>query len=113
MNLRGVRFPHGSSHYKPSTEDLLEFARWPYFWSALGLMLLCFVVSVVLGKVKIGNFPANPLYWYLWVLANAENRLHKNVLISRLRDAAFISFWMVSIIALILAMFVLLAILNN
>jgi hypothetical protein len=45
---------------------------WDHFWLSLSLSLIFLFISALLAKVRIGSFPANPIYWHIWVIQNAE-----------------------------------------
>lgn len=47
-------------------------AEWDSFWFSLCLGMACLAASAFLANVRIGSFPANPLYWHIWVVINAK-----------------------------------------
>lgn len=82
---------------------------WGMFWLSLFLGIACLLVSAMLAKVRIGSLPANPLYWHLWVVANAKAAPTYNDDLPRVyRPYAF--FWAASICFLFWSFLVLLAI---
>jgi hypothetical protein len=46
--------------------------EWSDFWLFLGLALASLLISAILAKVRLGTFPANPIYWHYWVVAEAK-----------------------------------------
>ena len=46
--------------------------EWSDFLFYIILGIFCLILSAKFAKVRIGSFPANPLYWHVWLIANAE-----------------------------------------
>jgi hypothetical protein len=51
--------------------DVIIPNQWNDFWVFIGLGFVSLAISAYLAKVRFGSFPANPIYWHYWVIANA------------------------------------------
>ncbi|PKO66142.1 MAG: hypothetical protein CVU22_17040 [Betaproteobacteria bacterium HGW-Betaproteobacteria-16] len=99
----GVQFIRGEF-----LRDLLIAATWSDFWLFLGAGLALLFVSARLAKVRVGSFPANPLYWHYWVMANAHERpLMSDSLRYPKIHRPYVFAWAISLCSLLSALLVL------
>ena len=88
--------------------------EWPNFWLCICLGFLCLIISAYFAKLRIGSFPANPLYWHYWLIANADSGPLVNNLDSRPRIyRPYMLFWAGSIASFVFALVVLLGMLSK
>jgi len=92
-----------------STYDLVIPNQWYDFWLFIGFGFACLAISAYLAKVRLGSFPANPLYWHYWIVANAEMPPLVNSERPRIYRP-YMYFWAGSLCLFVAALFVLVSI---
>ncbi len=83
--------------------------EWSDFWLFLVLAFASLLISAILAEVRLGTFPANPIYWHYWIVAEAKTAPTYRPEAPRIYRP-FMYFWAASICLFVAALLVLVAI---
>jgi len=99
---RSPDFTHGYANDLP--------IEWSNFWLFIGLTFVFLVAAALLARIKIGSFPANPIYWHAWVITQSNPVTFRGY---PKKYHPFIFFWAASVMCFFVALLVLFNILSN